>query len=251
MSREAVLIHGWDPQYYTNNLSGSQPENIAWSRRGRFIELLQQRFITRYYNLPGFCGRQAPDQSAFNIEDFTDDFYHWIQSNGENTKLIIGFSFGGVIALDFIRRYHPDIPAVLVSPALVRQQTWRSNLGKLSRDFIPAGLYPAIKLWYQQLTSAYFRQGDSFIKASYDTIARRDVSSWLSQIDPGSLLLIYGSKDSSTPWTKVEKQVVSSNLDYYIVAEGEHNIGQTHPEHIINAIVQYLHTYEVQQGKDH
>ncbi|PIR42378.1 hypothetical protein CO058_01155 [candidate division WWE3 bacterium CG_4_9_14_0_2_um_filter_35_11] len=78
MTDEAVLIHGWDPNYYNSNLGKEVPKGEAWSHRQELIDLLGQNFELSYFNLLGFVNIEEPERS-FNVEDFTDNFAVWVE----------------------------------------------------------------------------------------------------------------------------------------------------------------------------
>ncbi|PIR42379.1 hypothetical protein CO058_01160 [candidate division WWE3 bacterium CG_4_9_14_0_2_um_filter_35_11] len=63
----------------------------------------------------------------------------------------------------------------------------------------------------------------------------------LLEIDSGGILLIYGTKDSSTPLSIVEDKTLQAGLDYVVIPDGAHNIGQTHPQEIAGNIYSFLH----------
>lgn len=240
MSKEAILIHGWDPNYYNKNVAANSSENIAWSHRPDLIRLLSEHYDLEYFNLPGFAGVPEPKERYYDVEDFTDRLASWIGSNEKDPKVIIGYSFGGAVALDYKSRYKTNTPVVLISPAIVRQESAKSTIGNTAKQIVPPSLISPLKDVYQKIFSRYYRLGTPFLRSSYDHIVRRDLSSLLDEVDPGGALLIYGNKDTSTPWHLVEQKVKAAGLDYEIIEGGGHNIGQTHPDNIVAAINQFL-----------
>ncbi len=242
MSKETLLIHGWDPQFYNNNVGENATDDIAWRHRPDLIRLLSKKYSLNYFNLPGFCGVPEPDKEEFNVEDFTDSFADWIEKSKEKPKVIIGYSFGGVVALDYKARYDNSIPTILISPALYRGESAKSRFAHLAKNVIPEGISEPLKKYYQYLFSRYYRNGTPFLRESYDLIVRRDMTPELKKIDPRSLLLIYGSEDSVTPWKQVENDAATLGLQYGVIEKGGHNIGQTHPEEIAALIDKFLRT---------
>lgn len=245
--KEMVLIHGWDPDYYNNRI-GNRPiqEDIAWEHRNQLTSFLGSEFKLSYFNLPGFCGIPKPKKDYFDVEDFTNNFADWFTRQEKPPELILGYSFGGVIALDYKIRYESDIPVVLVSPALARSTSLKSWLAQQGKNLIPEVISQQLKSYYQRLFSRYYREGDEFLQKSYDHIARRDFANSLTQVDRTSILLIYGAQDTSTPWSLVKDKVTGANLDHYLVANGGHTIGQTHPDEIVKAINAFLKKNEIQ-----
>jgi len=242
MSKETLLIHGWDPQFYNSNIGENTTDGIAWSHRLELIRLLSKKYVLNYFNLPGFCGVSEPEKERFNVEDFTDYFANWIKKSKKNPEVIIGYSFGGVVALDYKVRYDNSIPTILISPAIHRGESSRSKFAHLAKNVIPEGISEPLKKYYQYLFSRYYRNGTPFLRESYDLIVRRDIISELNEVDPKSLLLIYGLEDNATPWKQVEDKAIKLGLQYGLIENGGHNIGQTHPGEIVEFIDKLLKT---------
>lgn len=240
MTKEVLLIHGWDPRFYNRNLGENVPDEIAWSYRSELINLLSRDYKLRYFNLPGFCGVPEPEKKQYNIGDFTDRLAESIKSNAQKPQLIIGYSFGGVVALDYKNRYDDSIPAVLISPAIVRKETLRSKMAHVIKNGVSDGVSDVLKRHYQYIFSRYYRSGTSFLRNSYDLIVRQNTLSLLEKIDPMQLLLVYGDSDVSTPWTMVERKVKDFGINYHLIPGGTHNIGKTHPEEIVKLINNFL-----------
>ena len=239
MSREAVLIHGWNPDCYNTNLKGYVADSIAWKERASLINTLGRNFSLRFFNLPGFCGVPEPKEKYFDIEDFSSNFATWIKKQKRVPDLIIGYSFGGVVALDYKIRYGSQVPVVLISPALRRRESVFSKIGHIFGDSLPSNLSENLKPAYQALLSKYYRLGTPFIRESYDRIVRRDTSRLLDKVEPSEILLIYGVKDTATPWNLVKEKIVKRGLDYILIPGGDHNIGQTHARRIVEGIERF------------
>ncbi|CAN5296603.1 hypothetical protein BH10PAT1_BH10PAT1_2610 [soil metagenome] len=241
MSKEAILIHGWDPNYYNSKIKNQEiNKGIAWSHRPELIRLLNQQYDLQYFNLPGFAGTPEPRTSYYDVENFSEKLAKYISKNRSKPKVIIGYSFGGVITLDYKIRYKVDTPIVLISPAIVRQESAKSSIASIAKKVIPTSLVTGLKDKYQTAFSKYYREGTPFLKKSYDRIVREDLSGLLEKVDPDATLLVYGTKDTSTPWTLVENIAKKYNIDYVLIKDGEHNIGQTHPKDIADAINRFL-----------
>jgi pimeloyl-ACP methyl ester carboxylesterase len=236
MENEAVLIHGWDPEFYNSNVKPHEEDSIAWKKRTRLLNLLRRNFTLKFYDLPGFCGVPEPGKKSFNIEDFSDSFALWLKRKARNPNLIIGYSFGGVVALDHKIRYHDQTPIVLISPALLRNKSAFSKVGHAlsALSFLP--LSDDARSAYIALFSRYYRLGTPFIRKSYDKIVEKDSSALLDSVNSGEILLIYGRKDTSTSWNLVKGIIRKNKLDYVLIRNGGHNIGESHPQIIASAI---------------
>ena len=109
----------------------------------------------------------------------------------------MGYSFGGAVALDYKVRYKSDIPVILISPALKRNETVKSQMGKIGKHIVPQKYFDSLKSLYQTIFSKYYREGTPFLRASYDKIARRDIRSLLDLVDPKDILLVSVLEDET------------------------------------------------------
>lgn len=240
MPSEAILIHGWDPQFYNVNVTDNPPENIAWEHRSGLLNLLSQEFDLGYYNLPGFCSICEPNEGLYDVEDFARNFGEWTEQQKKSPKLIIGYSFGGAVALMHKMLSNDSTPTVLISPAIYRRESKRSGVAHLAKRYVPQIWEDQVRHLYQLAMSTYHRNGTPFLRRTYNTIVRRDLRGLLNTVDASSLYLIYGEKDRDTPWDLVRPQVQDSNIGHHVMASGDHNIGQTHPEEIVQKIALFL-----------
>lgn len=236
MKPTAILIHGWDPDFYNSKINPNTRDSIAWSKRTEFISQLEKQYYLTYFNLPGFCGIPEPGTPKFDIEEFTDYFVNWKRSREIKADILIGYSFGGAILLDYKARYKDKTPTVLIAPAIYRGESVRSFLARKFKHVIPNVISKNLKHLYQFITSKYYRDGSSFLRKSYDIIARRDLRSLLEQVDTNELFLIYGTKDDATPWNLVKEAIKNAGIDYHLIANGKHGIGQTDPKEIAQTI---------------
>ncbi len=241
MSKTAILIHGWSPNRYTTRIKNPYP-SFGWDHMPELTSLLSKNFKLKYYNLPGFCGEPEPNKDHFDVEDFTNVFAKWMKKEGHNAKVIIGYSFGGAIALDYKVRSKTHIPIILISPAIIRANTLKSNVAALIKRLFPKVVSGKLRRIYQNITSEYYRKGTPFLKNTYNIIVRRDLRPLLKKINSKEVLLIYGTHDSATPWNLVEKTVVNNKLKYQLFQDGNHNIGQTHPREIVEKIRQFFNS---------
>lgn len=240
MKQDLILIHGWGTQNYNKNIKGEEyAAAIAWKNRTKFINLLSSKYKLYFYNLPGFCGVSEPDKTSFNLDDFTDHFSNWLKNKNLNSPIIVGYSFGGAIALYYKVRSKSKSPVVLISPALKRRVTTKSGIASYFKHIVPKRCFQHLKSLYQLIFSQYYRQGTAFLRKSYDLVVRLDIRILLKKVSKKEIFLIYGDSDSSTPVKYVKKQLNSYHLPYHIIPNGGHNIGGTHPEEIVKHINQF------------
>jgi len=241
MKKEIVMIHGWGTGSYNSNLDCKKVgENIAWSQREALVSLLENKYTPRYFNLPGFCCVEEPKKALFDLEDYSDSLENWIKEQKVKPAAIIGYSFGGAVALEYTVRHKSNIPVILISPALKRKESVKSQMGKICKHIVPKKYYDSLKSIYQTISNRYYREGTPFLRTSYDKIARRDIRPLLDMVDPKKLFLIYGDSDTSTPADYISEIVEKKGLNCLIIKGGDHNIGKTHAEEVSQAIVNYL-----------
>ncbi len=241
MNKEIVMVHGWGTGSYNSNLNCEEVgDDVAWGNRKELTSLLQEKYTLRFFNLPGFCCVEEPKNDYFDIEDFSDYFAKWLKDQKVKPSAIVGYSFGGTVALDYKVRYKSQIPIVLIAPALKRKETVKSQMGAMGKSLVPQKYFDKLKFLYQLIFSRYYREGTPFLRASYDKIARRDIRPLLEEVDPKDILLVYGDSDTSTPAEYISEVVDKNDLNCIIIAGGEHNIGSTHPEQVTSAIIDFL-----------
>ncbi|MBI5358591.1 alpha/beta hydrolase [Candidatus Amesbacteria bacterium] len=239
MKQEAILVHGWDPRFYNNQIKEPISTGMAWSHRPELIKRLREKYNICCYNLPGFCGIKEPNKDKFSVEDFVQDFFEWKEKKHKDAKLMIGYSFGGAILLSYKAKYHDSTPTILISPAIFRSESNRSELAKRLKPFIPSYFADYFRHVYQYFVSEYYRRGSPFLRSTYNSIARADLRPLLSKVDVNKLLLIYGKNDEATPWNLVKDTIRDHKINCHLVSDGGHRIGQTHPGEIIKAINEF------------
>lgn len=241
MRKEIVVVHGWDPRVYNHQLDCQQVEkSIAWQNRRNLISLLKAKYSLSFFNLPGFCCVPEPDVKAFTVGDFSRSLADWLKKQPTQPGAIIGYSFGGVVALDYKVRFEKKIPVILISPALKRKESIRSSIARTGRHIFANHCYGWLKHFYQVIFSRYYRQGSLFLRTSYDLIVRHDARSLLQRVDSKEILLIYGENDQSTPVEYIEDLVKKQGINCLVIKNGGHQIGSTHPQQISKAIDEFL-----------
>lgn len=242
MFSDAIFVHGWDPDKYNKLLPATdlREESIGWSKSPDFIDLVSEEFSVDYCNMPGFCGVVEPQKISYSVEDFADYLNLWKQSGSRNPKFILGFSFGGAVALFHKVKFRDKLPIVLVSPAIKRRETLKSQIGHQAKKFVPSAAVDVVKKIYQGFASEYYRRGTPFLRATYDKIVREDLTRMIWLVPPGEALFIFGEHDLETPWELVKDAVTGAGHNYLLIQDAGHSMIKSHPHTVVTAIKQFV-----------
>lgn len=230
MKPSLVLIHGWGTSGYNSNLSGTQN---YWEDRQELISYLKKDFNLFYFCLPGFYGVPEPDSESFDMDNFVDYLNHWLKQQKISPDYLLGYSFGGALALNHKVKTKSKAKLILISPALMRAYSGKSIFASRIKKLFPIFANQKLKAIYQSLFSKYYRQGSSFLRQSYDSIVRLDSRPLLKSVNQNEIILIYGQNDTSTPPQLVESYSLHK---VHVIPGGGHEIGSTHPPNIFNLI---------------
>ena len=112
--KKILLIHWWDYDNYYGRI-----DKEAWHNRTKFVNELEKYFEIRKPDLPGFGLQKEPNVKKYTIEDYADYIHDYIVKNDFSPDYILGYSFGGAVAVTYLEKYG-DVKLILVSPALIR-----------------------------------------------------------------------------------------------------------------------------------
>lgn len=235
-----LLIHGWDYKHYT-----SQTQSIdVWDNRRKFVTDLQKFFDIKIITLPGFCGEKEPDY-PWELEDFADFIELQLQKDKFNPDYILGYSFGGAVALSHKLKYNKN-KIILVSPAISRKYKKNSavhNKVKYFAKFLPNYLKDTLRDQYisKVLKNPFYAKGTNFLKKTYLNIVGIDMSEKLKALDKNDFIIIFGEKDTATPPWLLLNTIPEIQNNVIIVQNGTHDIANTHTQKLIKEIVTFIH----------
>lgn len=235
MKSKILLIHGWNYANYTS--SGCTD---AWTNRSRFVSELSKHFEVISFALPGFCGEKDP-QIPWVLDDFVSFVAQKIQQ--ENPDYILGYSFGGAIALRWKKTTGDTrTKIILVSPAIIRRYE-KENLSivqKILKSVLPEKIVSILRDIYltKVIKNPYYADADSVMRKTYRNIVALDLRDNLVYLSD-SVYLIYGENDTATPpiliKNMLEKCFKKHNL--HIISGGGHDIANTHTEELVSVIL--------------
>lgn len=230
--KKILLLHGWNYLNYTKMTE----ETDAWHNRAKFVRELEKNYEVYKLNFPGFCGEKEP-KKAWNLEDFAEYVHDYLKKNKLKVDYILGYSFGGAVAVKYNRTFDNNQKLILISPAIVRNNNKSKKFVKTPKILSPIrNMVRDFYLIYKVKTKEMV-YGTKFLRNTYQNIVRIELIDELECIKPDRIKIIYGSDD-----TMVNPHLVESTVkDKYkkcihFIEGGGHDIANTHPNEIIKII---------------
>lgn len=230
--KKILLLHGWDFRNYTKLTTSKNP----WHNRIKFINALKKEYEVYQLTFPGFCGEEEP-KNAWTLDDYAFYVNSYIRTSNIKFDYILGYSFGGAVAIRYNILFNNFQKLILVSPAITR------NTSK-SISFIPTPnilkpLRKVVKDLYLKyiIKNEYMINGTKFLNDSYQNIVRVNLINDIQYIKPYNLIIIYGKEDNI-----VNPQFVYDSLDkdykkrVFFIDGGGHDIANTHSKEIVSII---------------
>lgn len=244
--KKILLLHGWNYANYKN--VANNPNETPWHNRQEFIDLLQsQGFELTTPSFPGFVGYEDGDPKK---EWFIDDYVNYCNELVESHRpdVLLGYSFGGAVATLWKTKFgvNSQIKLILISPALEREYTVKSNIKILNLKYIvPKNLLSFARDLYLRFVvkNPYYTKGTIFLKNSYLNIVKVKCGNQLFKIRPEQMLLVFGSNDTATPpdlLTKMFKGNKNLSKQIIVISGGGHDIANTHAEEIVEKIKNFM-----------
>jgi len=233
--KKILLIHGWNCDNYYGRI-----DTFAWHNRIKLIEKLEKDYLVKYPDLPGFGLQEEPNVKGYTVEDYADFIHNYIEENDFYPDYILGYSFGGAVAVEYLKKYG-DVKLVLVSPALIRNFNNSKKFIKTPKIVDPLrNLVRDIYLIYKVKVPEMV-YGTKFLRNTYQTIVRVELADTLKEFDPKDFIIIYGEKDDMVDPNRMLK-IVDSNIKkrIHIISGGSHDIANTHTEELVSIIKKYV-----------
>jgi pimeloyl-ACP methyl ester carboxylesterase len=193
MKKNILLLHGWDYELY----SSKTKHNDAWADYKEFINNLSKNNNIYKINFPGFCQKEEPTQKEWNVEKYANYVQSYIEDNNLNIDIVIGYSFGGAVAVKWKSMYKNTTKLFLIAPAIIRNADKSKKFIKTPkclnffRNFI-RDLYLIYKVKNPEM-----KYGTKFLRNSYQVIVREDMRKELDNINYKDIHIIYGTKDTA------------------------------------------------------
>ena len=186
-----LLIHGWNYRNYYN-----QTKDIAWNNRIDFVNKLKEKYNVYYPDLPGFGNNKSPNSKGWTLDDYSKYIDTYIKENNLNIDYIVGYSFGGAVAINYKYKFNKSIKLILISPAIIRNEKksrkfiktpklFRNIRNKL-RDFYLIHIVKTNEMVY----------GDRFLRNTYQNIVRINMLPIIEKMNDQDINIIYGKDDN-------------------------------------------------------
>ena len=230
--KKILLLHGWNWKNYTSITDSKD----AWNNREKFVSELTKKYEVYKLNFPGFCGEKEPDK-PYTLEDYALYVKNYLKQNNLQVDYILGYSFGGAVALKYNLLFDQQQQLILISPAITRSKTKSKDMIKTPKFM--QGIRNKVRDWYliHIIKNPYMVHGTKFLNASYQNIVRVELINDLEKINPKMLKIIYGSDDDQV----LPQSVINNVNDVYkerifIINGGGHDIANTHTSEVLETI---------------
>jgi pimeloyl-ACP methyl ester carboxylesterase len=191
LGQPALILHGW----------GENSER--WKDFAK--ELASQGFQVIVPDLPGFGKSDPPPEAGWSVADYADWTQKFLQALRLKDFFLIGFSFGGRIAIKLAARQPSGLRSlVLIAAAgIIEKLTWRQLAAKFlsqasSRFRVPSSKFqvPALlrRALYRLAGTRDYLQALGPMKATFKKVISEDLTLELSKIKAPTLL-IWGKQD--------------------------------------------------------
>lgn len=234
MRKTILLIHGWNYRNYTSQTN----EKDAWHNRSELVNELEKNYEVYKLNLPGFCGQSEPSK-AWDLDDYVYYVREYIDSNKLHVDYILGYSFGGAIAVRYKTKFNDNTKLILVSPAIIRTNNKSKSFIKTPK--ILQGLRNTLRDLYviHVVKTNEMVYGTKFLRKSYQSIVREDLKDEVKKINKKDFTIIYGENDEQVNPNKVIEYLGEGYDNITLIPGGKHNIGVTHVKEVVEAILKY------------
>lgn len=230
--KKVLLLHGWNYLNYTKMTK----EKDAWKNRSEFVKELSKKYQVYKLNFPGFCGESEPTR-PWELSDFANYVSEYIKINKIKPDYIIGYSFGGAVAIEYNLMFDNNQKIILISPAITRNKDKSKSFIKTPK--LLTGIRKQLRDFYliYIIKNKYMKYGTKFLRDTYQIIVREELLDSIKQINPDNIKIIYGEKDEM-----VLPEYVISNIDkkykkcIKIIKNGKHDIANTHTKELVKLL---------------
>ena len=215
MKKNILLLHGWDFESYTSQTTDTD----AWDYCKELITKLKKTYNVYTINFPGFCGEEEP-KKAWDVEDFASYVNTYIKNNNLKIDIILGYSFGGAVAVLYKKLYGTNEKLFLVAPAIIRNNDNSKKFIKTPK--VIQGLRNILRNLYviYVVGTPEMKYGTKFLRDTYQIIVRRDLREDLEKLNANEVTLVYGDSDKAVDPETINKTLSKKYRQRIIMIKG-------------------------------
>lgn len=226
-----LLIHGWDYDNYYGKCS------YAWHNREKFIKELKKYYNVYYPDLPGFGSNPEPIIKEWNLDDYANFINDYINNNKLKIDYILGYSFGGAVAVQYKKIFNQKIKLILISPALIRNNNKSKRFIKTPKILNPIRKVIRDLYLLKIVKNPEMVNGTKFLRNTYQNIVRINMLPLINKMDYNDIIIIYGENDDMVNPNYVLENVNDKLKKHiYLIPNGSHDIANTHTNKVIKII---------------
>ena len=233
--KKILLIHGWNYENYYGRI-----DKEAWHNREKFVKELEKIYIIKKPDLPGFGLEKEPKEKKYTLEDYADFIQNFIEENDYYPDYILGYSFGGAVAVTYLRKYKGNVKLILVSPALIRNYNTSRKFIKTPKILDPLRNYIRDLYLIYKSKVPEMVYGSSFLRKTYQTIVRVELAETMEMFEPEKFIIIYGENDDMVDPNRM-LSIVNPKIKkrIHLIVGGSHDIANTHTKELLDIIIDY------------
>lgn len=231
--KSILLLHGWNDLNYTSQTD----KKDAWWNREKFVNELSKNYKVYKLNFPGFCHEPEPKEKEWNLDNFASYVNDYIVNNNLKIDYVLGYSFGGAVAIKYNLLFNNKQKLILVSPAITRNADRSKKMIKTPR-FLKSIRNFIRDLYLKYIVkNEYMIHGTKFLNRTYQNIVRVSLIDELTKIDSKDINIIYGSKDKMVNPLYVYNSLSDEyKKKVFFIKDGSHDIANTNTEELVKII---------------
>ena len=234
--KNVLLLHGWNYRNYTSMTEKTD----AWHNRIKFVEELEKICKVHKLSFPGFCGEKEP-KKAWNLDDYANYVNDYIKNNNLKIDYIIGYSFGGAVAVKYNRLFNNNQKLILLSPAIIRDAKNSKSFVRTPKIIEPLRNFVRDIYVTYIVKNPYMKYGTKFLRSSYQNIVRIELIDDVKMIDPKLVTIVYGSKDTMVnPKLAMEKLGKEYKNSINVIEGGSHDLANDSTKKLVEIVKKAL-----------
>lgn len=230
-----IILHGW----------GSS--SAAWETPKKLLE--KEGLEVFVPDLPGF-GKEPPPKIPWSVSNYVDFVLRFARENGLDKFVLIGYSFGGRVAIKLAAEYPEKVERLILTGVPVGQRktlkasifNLLAKIGKVFFWFPPLSFFtPLARKFLYYLASEWdYYKTTGVMRQVFKNVINEDLAPLLFKINLPTLIL-WGKEDKVTPvsFAHFFKEKVSQ-AKLVILPAVSHKLPYENPEVFVKEIEKFL-----------